>query len=382
METRNGKFREMIYINEKAIKSPFFKRKTDAKDWLRNQVSRRDKMIASGETLTNTSITFIDHAEYWLKYSIKNSKSKSTYASYERAVRVHLEPLLKETKLAEIRITHAEALLDKLKSENKKPKGINDILTIFKAIIKDAEKREMISKNPLRFFSQVKVPQQDFRYWSEHDINKFLIATKDLQEFPFYVTAIYTGMRRGEIAGLCWDCINFQKKLITIKRTKGRFGLSEKTKTGNVRHIPMNDFLYRILLNQFDKRKNNSNFVFTDKNGEPISPNHLYRSFGQLQRKIGIENVITVHDLRHTFASQLMMKGANIYDLSKLLGHSEVKMTQRYAHLSPDHLANATQRLSFEHESEIFFEVNPMLTPINLDNKTEENVLVLKAVTI
>lgn len=362
MEQRNGKYREMIYVNGKALKSPFFRRKTDANEWKRNQLQIRDKIRASGDDYIDVTRTFVEHAKYWLESSIKHSKAKSTYSNYEMVFRIHLEPLLRNTALTEIRVSHAEKLLTKLSNEGKKPKGINDILMVFKAIMNDAEKRGYLFKNHLKSFSLVKVPQQSFKYWSEQEINKFFLGLKGRSEFYFYSTAIYTGMRRGEIAGLCWDCIDFHKKVVTVKRTLDRYGLRDSTKTGLIKHIPINDFLLRILGHLYSSRSTNSKFVFTDASGNPLNPHHLYRSFRKLQEEFGIDNILTVHDLRHTFASQFMMKGGNLYDLSKLLGHTEVKMTQRYAHLSPDHLAGATQRISFGLENESY-EFNPILTP-------------------
>ena len=98
-------------------------------------------------------------------------------------------------------------------------------------------------------------------------------------------------------------------------------------------------------------------------NGSPIEMQHLYRDFAKFQKKSGNLKQIRFHDLRHTFASHFMMNGGNLYDLQKVLGHSEYEMTQIYAHLSPEHLAKATQIVSFGRE---FFE----------EEKTSESKLV------
>ena len=74
---------------------------------------------------------------------------------------------------------------------------------------------------------------------------------------------------------------------------------------------------------------------------------HLYRDFAKAQKKSGLERKIRFHDMRHTFASQFMMSGGSLYDLQKILGHTKIEMTMRYAHLSADHLASAINIVSF-----------------------------------
>jgi site-specific recombinase XerD len=81
-----------------------------------------------------------------------------------------------------------------------------------------------------------------------------------------------------------------------------------------------------------------SEFVFTEEDGQPLDVNHIYRHFQVAQKRAGITNTIRFHDTRHTFASNFMMNGGNLYDLQKLLGHTSIKMTERYAHLAPNHL--------------------------------------------
>ncbi|MBI2519305.1 MAG: tyrosine-type recombinase/integrase [Bdellovibrio sp.] len=95
-------------------------------------------------------------------------------------------------------------------------------------------------------------------------------------------------------------------------------------------------------------RKNN--FVFLKADGQAINPLHIYHDFGKAQARAKMDKRIRFHDLRHTFASHFMMSGGNLYDLQKILGHTQFEMTQIYAHLSPDHLANKTQILSFGSE--------------------------------
>jgi len=92
-----------------------------------------------------------------------------------------------------------------------------------------------------------------------------------------------------------------------------------------------------ILLATFEKRLNGK-FVFVEKDGGKVKYAHVYRGFHEDQTRVGITRKIHYHDLRYSFASNYMMNGGNVLDLQKLLGHTKIDMTMRYAHFSPNHL--------------------------------------------
>ena len=110
METRNGKYREMIWIGNRPVKSPFFKRKTDAAMWKANKLNERTKMQVLGdEYKTQTKITFYDFALNWLETKIRPAKSPNTYREYESILRCHLTPLLGNIPLKDIKIKEADS---------------------------------------------------------------------------------------------------------------------------------------------------------------------------------------------------------------------------------------------------------------------------------
>ncbi len=364
MEIRNGKYREMIWMGNKLIKGPYFKRKTDAVTWKANKLNERTKMQVLGDDYkTQSKLSFSEFAMNWLELKIRPSKTQSTYKDYERLLRCHLLPTLGTKSMKEIRIKDADQLVSWHIKNGKSPKGVQDILTLLKQILNYAERSEEIVKNHLRHYKTPKIPEKHFKYWSDSEINKFFLCSRLDPYYPFFVTAFYTGMRKGEIAALRWECIDFNNNLITVKGTLDKFGHRESTKSGRIRYVPMNDFLKGIIIELFKKRSTNTEYVFFFKD-QPIDTNHLYRVFKSYQKKAGITNQIRVHDTRHTFASQYMMKGlGSLYDLSQILGHSDTKMTQRYAHLSPLHLSKATQNLKFGMEGELSKDFTPILPP-------------------
>jgi len=134
--------------------------------------------------------------------------------------------------------------------------------------------------------------------------------------------ALHTGMRRGEILSLKWRDIDFSRKIITLL----------KTKSGERREIPMDEIIYETFLT-LPKHKA-SPYVFCYKDGKPIRD--IRGSFQKAMEDAGIKD-FRFHDLRHTFASQLVMMGIDLKTVQELLGHKTFEMTLRYAHLSPNH---------------------------------------------
>lgn len=149
---------------------------------------------------------------------------------------------------------------------------------------------------------------------------------------------IHTGMRRGEILNLKW--FQIKNGLIYLK----------KTKTNEPREIPVNDAVQAV----FNRRKRNfklrvserkdrqKEYVLTFR-GEAVGT--IYTAFKAAMKKAGIEN-FRFHDLRHTFASQLILKGGTLKDVQEILGHKNMTMTLRYSHLTQEHKKNAVSLLN------------------------------------
>lgn len=369
METKRNKkgihkYREMITIEGHTFKSPWSTRKTDAQKWKAQKISEREKSQLSGRGyFVQDKISFSEYADQWLKTKILPNKTASTAYNYESMIRVHCLPVIGAKLLHEIGHKEANLILMNLREKGNNNQGINHIITVLKQVLKDAEREGVIEKSGLTHFNRLKVTDNMWAYWEEMEINRFFLKIKNLTLYPLFATALYTGMRRGELAGLKWDCIDFARNQIIVKRVRDRNGLRDTTKSGKSRLIPINPSLYPILLELWDKRTDDYQLVFTKEDGSELNAHHLGRDFDKYQSSVDGLKRIRFHDLRHTFASQFVMKGGSIYTLREILGHTDVKMTQRYAHLSPEHLKGATDMLSFD---SLKSEPNPNLTRFGL----------------
>jgi integrase len=338
------KYREKLYVNGKEIKSPFFDKKTDAKNW-KNEMRSQKLEPELFFKLEKSKLGFGELAKEWLE-RVKYKNAPRTYESYSSVTEKHLMPYLSNILVKDLKSSHGYDLIKRLVNEDHNPTGVNIILGILKRVMNDALERELIDKNPILKVRPLKVHPRNEVYWTKHEISQFLRANINDVNYALYVVAVNSGMRRGELAGLCWDRIDFERNQIEVSRTRDRHGLHETVKNGIRRHVPMNHEVRRVL-EELRRRQDHLQFIFCEAPGEPFNVHHLYRDFSKVQKRAGLQRRIRFHDIRHTFASQFMMGGGNLYDLQKILGHTKIEMTMRYAHLSADHLATAINVISF-----------------------------------
>ena len=150
--------------------------------------------------------------------------------------------------------------------------------------------------------------------------------------------ALHTGLRQDELLSLEWNRVNLFRKTILI----------QKTKNGKPKTLPLNKIALDVLNQRSNVKSIRNDLVFFSRNGKKIYSNNLRQSFYAVLRKVGIDD-FKWHDLRHTFATRLAQAGVDIYKISKLLGHEDIKMTQRYAHHCPDSLRDGVGILEVDY---------------------------------
>ena len=216
---------------------------------------------------------------------------------------------------------------------NNKPATANLKLSTLKHMFTKAYDWEMIGEDTLRSVRKVKkIPANNkrLRFLSKEECHA-LISACDPHLRPIVITALNTGMRKEEVLSLEWE--------INVDLKHG-FILLEETKNNERREIPINAFLRETLRNipMFA----NSSYVFVNREGKRYM--NVKKSFRSALEKAGIKN-FRFHDLRHTFASHLVMAGVDIITVKELLGHKSLAMTLRYAHLAPSHKVKAVEML-------------------------------------
>jgi len=151
---------------------------------------------------------------------------------------------------------------------------------------------------------------------------------------PMVILTLNTGLRRGETFELIWPHVNLHTKILTVD--------GDKAKSGKTRHIPLNDEAVTVLQSWRDQTQGDG-LVFPGKDGKPLES--VRKAWGGVLKEANITN-FRWHDLRHDFASKLVMAGVPLNTVRELLGHSDLNTTLRYAHLGPDHKADAVAALN------------------------------------
>ncbi len=286
-------------------------------------------------------------AVYWMTFYAKARKAPSSIARDMITLKKYLLPSYGKCPLDQITTRNVEFwFLNLVKDSPLSAKSCNDVLTLFKKLLNDAVRWEFIPQNPLTFIKKIPLPERDMDFWNKTEVQLFLgywQTRKHLPKMFWAVTlALYTGMRRGEILALQWDSVDFSSGFITVKCSycKASKIVRNQTKTAKIRRIPISSSLLGFLI-QLKKLTGSSGYVVPG-----CHPDSFLKMFRRMSREAGIKE-IRFHDLRHTFASNFLMGGGNIYDLQKLLGHSTVQVTERYTHFIPDHLRGKTEVLGF-----------------------------------
>jgi len=232
---------------------------------------------------------------------------------------------------------YLEELLLELHSEKKTSATVNTHLLVLKLLFNYAVDEDLLENSPARKLQPYKL-QRDKRmpYWKTSEIQRILEAVnpywRDHFEFLFY-----TGLRKAELFNLTWEDVRLGKKPEITIQGNDEFN----TKTNLIRQVPLCP--QAVIIVQRRKKLGHPRYVFTQPDGSKIKQWTLNNILRPLLKKLDMTG--TVHQFRHSFASHLIMSGAGIEAVSKLLGHTSIKTTMIYAHLAPDYLREAVSKL-------------------------------------
>jgi integrase len=277
--------------------------------------------------------------EWYESYVVSNNRA-GEQKNKKIALTKYFIPFFGSMRLGDITVLHIEQFKASLRKQNLSPKTINNHLAILSKCLFDAYDWLEL-KGSLPKIARVKCPPPKTDHLSIEECGLLLSTAQGrIQEMILF--ALRTGMRRGEILGLQWSSIDWQNRIITVRHSLSDYTKKlDTTKSSRERYIPIDLDVYRLLF----KRRRDTGFVFVDLNGKPFNTDHLERHLHKLCKHAGLRN-IGWHTLRHTFASQLAMKGVPLNAVQSLLGHSSVVTTMRYAHLAPSTLRLAIDQLN------------------------------------
>jgi site-specific recombinase XerD len=241
-------------------------------------------------------------------------------------------------KLKNIDIVTIEDYISHLAKDHKRS-TLNNHLKSLKTMFNIAIDWRYLSDNPCDKIKPVELTDKKPIIWlSDEKYAGFMnVCCDEFPEFyPMFYTFVHTGMRSGELFNLTWEDVDFQRKIICIRQKEGFIpkGKDSNTNQAKVRIMPMHNNLMEML----KSIKKKSDYVFVDNDGNRYSKNKPRRTLIRIAKRAGIKGLSRLHELRHTFASQLVANGVPIYNVKELLGHTDIRDTMKYSHLTPENM--------------------------------------------
>ena len=272
-----------------------FKTKKEAEKYLSEQLTAIDK----GTYFEPSEMTFSEYLDYWIENYAKPNTAQRTLENYQYMITQHIKPDLGQINISKLQPAHLQKYyVEKLKKGKVDGGGLSATSVkqhhrlIFKAL-KDAVKWQLLVRNVAEAVKPPKTKKVEMKTWNDEQVKSFLEAAKGSQYYAVYLTAIYTGMRRGEVLGLRWQDIDFDNLVIYVRQSLQevkKVGLTFiEPKSGKSRSITITSNLakelkklykqqlkYKLLLGQ---EYHDLDLVFAQKNGKPTQPTEMHRNY-------------------------------------------------------------------------------------------------------
>ncbi len=315
--------------------------------------------IHNNTYINPTTLTVEEWLDIWLQDYKINVIKPTTLSTYNARIEGHLKPKLGHILLKNLTSHKVQQFANDLLKENMSPKHISGIINVLKASIEQAIKNEMLNKNVAKHIVLPKVQSKKTEILTVDEQKNFIEVCKETYLGNVFIFSLGTGMRIGEVLALSWNDIDLTNDTINVNKTLTitkdytdpnskwliSFG-TVKTSSSN-RIIPIMSPIKKLLKEQMlyqDSLKDiacelynyEHNLVFTTKLGTPLDPRNMQRTFHNIRKKANID-YMSIHALRHTFASRGLENGIDLKVMQDLLGHSSIKMTaDLYTHVLPD----------------------------------------------
>jgi integrase len=310
----------------------FYTRRT-AQAWLDRTLAEAQRGELPG--MMRTGATFADAvAEYmrWLEQD--RARKPSTLRGYESIMRAHLLPAFGERRLEDITSDQVEAWSATLAARGLANTTRLRILTCLHGVMARAKRVWKLPRNPI---GDVEKPTQrhttEIEVFTPEEVHALVRAADCEQDAAIFLTAAFTGLRRGELVALRWPAVDFARRSIRVVASYSERALTTP-KSGRGRSVPMASPVAEALarLASRESLTSEDDLVFPGVAGGYLDGSALYRRYKASLRRAGLRS-LRFHDLRHTFGTQVISNPAvSILQLKAWMGHADIDTTMKYLH--------------------------------------------------
>jgi len=357
-------------------------RKSDAQKRLTELLASLDK----GVYTPPGRLTLAEHLHNWLEGYVKTNCSQRTLDGYQSIIDCHLIPGLGHIQLKQLQPRVIQAYYGKA-CEKLSARTVHHQHRVLSQSLKYAVRQGYLGRNPAELVDPPSPKGRAMRTLTPGEVEVLLDTAKDNYYYPVVYTAVSTGLRQAELLGLRWrDIDDLYMLSILVSRVfykrRGVCQFKEPKTTHSRRRVAMTPKLalflreYRAererLYRELGKELTLDDLVFAGPEGKPIDPGVLSHAFGRIAKQAGLGGV-RFHDLRHTFASLMLLRGAKPKVISEALGHSSVAFTMdTYSHIiegmQEDAMALLDEVLPVGVNKNSVANLSPTLTKTGVDN--------------
>lgn len=340
-DKKTKKWRATPRFNGERLPTKSFTSKTLALRYEEKERRNAEESLIRGTQFQD--YTYDEISNFWFEDAALR-KRESSLQKDRQMHRDYVSPGIGNLRISQINAIHFNTIVSKLTKKGLSKSSANKVIQHMKAVFNYSFNNEMISRNPMRNIKQIKFQSKEMTFLEQEELDRLLDYTNrryvgdERWIHAFFLTLFSTGMRLGEALGLQWHKIYFDLDTILISDSwcSKQNTLLGTTKGKKDRRIPLPTILKRELAAL--KNQATSSFIFSNVSGRPIDANNFRsRSWATSFEACELRQ-IRIHDARHTYASLFVMSGGSIYDLKKILGHVDIKTTEKYAHLNEEYL--------------------------------------------
>jgi integrase len=333
-----------------------------------NELNKLRDQQRRGIPVATTTLTVAQYMSYWLEHIAEPSIRRTTYATYEGDLRLHIVPGIGKRKLKALQASDIRAWLSELRTKcqccaqgkdaaRHEPRccaladprccqavlsasSIRHVLRVLRAALQDAVDEELLSRNVARLVQLRVTDDRKVRSFTRAEALRFLVAAEQHRLYALWAVALAMGLRRGEALGLAWADVDLDGGRLTVRqalhRVDGHLRLDPVKTDASVAVLPIPDPLATILRahrrRQLQERFaagsswRETGLVFTTADGGFIEPRNANRIFYNLCRKANLPQ-LRVHDLRHSCATLLFTMGVQPATVQRILRHSSITVT-------------------------------------------------------